>query len=191
MENINKQRRTFILIIFRSLNMVPWNSALGGTERTQIDFLSDVLAPVAPLDLKVLNNNSGSIDDLSLAWPPEATDTRFFETKFINNEHLILHINWWFLRTPIALPNSQRFTVFVKFLYFTEFSKSLFTNQGCSLFTFARCPSFHCFLWYLMRLLLKWKVSFNSFLHVLILKDRGWERNHKPWINQNMSTESC
>ena len=171
--------------------MVPWNSALGGTERTQIDFLSDVLAPVAPLDLKVLNNNSGSIDDLSIAWPPEATDTRFFEKKFINNEHLILHINWWFLRTPMALPNSQRFTVFVKFLYFTEFSKSLFTNQGCSLFTFARCPSFHCFLWYLMRLLLKWKVSFNIFLHVLILKDRGWERNHKPWINQNMSTESC
>ena len=34
----------------------------------------------------------------------------------------------------------------LKFLYFTEFSKSLFTNQGCSLFTFARCPSFHCFL---------------------------------------------
>ena len=48
--------------------MVPWNSALGGTEGTQIDFLSDVLAPVAPLDLKVLNNTSGSIDDLSLAW---------------------------------------------------------------------------------------------------------------------------
>ena len=34
-----------------------------------------------------------------------------------------------FAGTPIALPNSQRFTVFVKFLYFTEFSKSLFTNQ--------------------------------------------------------------
>ena len=46
------------------------------TERTQIDFLSDVLAPVASLDLKVSNNNSGSIDDLSLGWPPEATDTR-------------------------------------------------------------------------------------------------------------------
>ena len=31
------------------------------------------------------NNNSGSIDDLSLAWPSKTTDT--IEKKFTNNEH--------------------------------------------------------------------------------------------------------
>ena len=64
------------------------------TERTQIDFLilSDVLAPVASLDLKVSNNNSGSIDDLSLGWPP-GSDRHTIKKKFTNNEHLILHIN--------------------------------------------------------------------------------------------------
>ena len=160
--------------------MVPWNSALGGfaynwqsrwvgifaikTERTQIDFLSDVLLLPSPLwTLKYLITTQVRLMIFRLAaW----SDRHTIEKKFINNEHLILHINWWFLRTPIALPNSQRFTVFVKFLYFTEFSKSLFTNRGCSLFTFARCPSFHCFPWYLRPLLLKWKVSF--LLHVFI-----------------------
>ena len=60
-----------ILFLFRSLNMVPWNSALGRfaynwqskwvgiiaikTERTQIHFLSDVIVAVASLDLKVRN----------------------------------------------------------------------------------------------------------------------------------------
>ena len=65
-ENVNKQRRNFIL--FLDLDMVPWNSNSGGfpyiwqskcvriiavkTKRTQIDVLSDVLVAVASLDLK-------------------------------------------------------------------------------------------------------------------------------------------
>ena len=67
MENVNKQRRNFIL--FLSLDMAPWNSTSGGfayiwqskwigiiaikTERTQIHFLSGVLIAVALFDLKV------------------------------------------------------------------------------------------------------------------------------------------
>ena len=58
--------------VFLLLDMVPRNSTPGGfaniwkskwigiiaikTERTQIHFLSDILFPVAPLDLKVAND---------------------------------------------------------------------------------------------------------------------------------------
>ena len=59
--------------------MVPWNSASGEfaynwqskwvgiiaikTERTQIDFLNDVLVAVASLDLKVPNDDDDDDDD--------------------------------------------------------------------------------------------------------------------------------
>ena len=64
-----KQINDEMLFLFLSLNMLTWNSASGGfayiwqsklvviiaikTERTQIDFLNDVLVAVASLDLKV------------------------------------------------------------------------------------------------------------------------------------------
>ena len=67
MEDVNKQRRNFIY-----LSELEYASALGGfaynwqskwvgiiaikTEKTQIHFLSDVLVAVAPLDLKVPND---------------------------------------------------------------------------------------------------------------------------------------
>ena len=91
--------------------MVPWNSALGGfaynwqsrwvgifaikTERTQIDFLSDVLLLPSPLwTLKYLITTQVRLMIFRLAaW----SDRHTIEKKFINNEHLILHINWWFL----------------------------------------------------------------------------------------------
>ena len=48
-----------MLFLFRNLDMAPRNSAPGGfaikTERTQINFLSDVLCAVASLNLKVPN----------------------------------------------------------------------------------------------------------------------------------------